>query len=63
MTRRIHRASLVALAIAQAAALALATQASAQTSFITFESGQVQPLALSPDKSRLFAANTPDNNL
>jgi YVTN family beta-propeller protein len=63
MTRRIHRASLVALAIAQVAALALATQASAQTSFITFESGQVQPLALSPDKSRLFVANTPDNNL
>ena len=32
-------------------------------SFVTFESGQVRPLALSPDGSRLFAVNTPDNRL
>jgi len=31
--------------------------------FITFESGQVRPLAMSPDGSRLFAVNTPDNRL
>lgn len=31
--------------------------------FIAFESGPVRPLALSPDGSRLFAANTPDNRL
>ena len=37
--------------------------ASAQTDFLTFESGQVRPLALSPDGSRLFAVNTPDNRL
>jgi DNA-binding beta-propeller fold protein YncE len=31
--------------------------------FVTFESGQVRPLALSPDRSRLFAVNTPDARL
>src|SRR4029450_13555117 len=28
-----------------------------------FESGQVRPLAMSPDGGRLFAVNTPDNKL
>ncbi len=32
-------------------------------SFTLFESGQVRPLALSPDKQYLFAVNTPDNRL
>ena len=32
-------------------------------SFTAFESGQVRPLALSPDGSRLFAVNTPDRRL
>jgi DNA-binding beta-propeller fold protein YncE len=36
---------------------------SAQTSFVTFESGPVRPLALSPDGSTLFAVNSPDNRL
>src|SRR5262245_13259007 len=31
--------------------------------FVNFESGHVRPLALSPDGSRLFAVNTPDNRL
>jgi YVTN family beta-propeller protein len=31
--------------------------------FIEFESGQVRPLAMSADGSRLFAVNTPDNAL
>ncbi len=31
--------------------------------YTLFESGQVRPLALSPDKQRLFAVNTPDNRL
>jgi YVTN family beta-propeller protein len=31
--------------------------------FVTFEAGQVRPLALSPDGTRLFAANTPDGRL
>ncbi len=44
--------------------LALATAASAQEpSFLTFESGLVRPLAFSPDGTRLFAVNTPDNQL
>jgi hypothetical protein len=32
-------------------------------SFVTFETGQVRPIALSPSQTRLFAINTPDNRL
>src|SRR5262245_33726702 len=35
----------------------------ALAAFTTFESGHVRPLALSPDGSRLFAVNTPDDQL
>src|SRR5262245_28925257 len=35
----------------------------AQGKFTLFESGQVRPLAISPDKRYLFALNTPDNRL
>ncbi len=35
----------------------------ATAAFTTFESGQVRPLAMSPDGTRLFAVNTPDNRL
>jgi len=45
------------------AALGFAAAASAQTDFVAFESGQVRPLALSPDGTKLFAVNTPDNRL
>jgi YVTN family beta-propeller protein len=31
--------------------------------FTTFESGQVRPLAMSPDGTQLFAVNTPDGQL
>ncbi|HKX31797.1 MAG TPA: hypothetical protein VJ302_29195, partial [Blastocatellia bacterium] len=31
--------------------------------FSEFESGQVRPIAVSPDKTRLLAVNTPDNTL
>ncbi len=34
-----------------------------ESSYVLFESGQVRPLALSADGSRLFAVNTPDNHL
>ncbi len=47
--------------IALAAAL-LAGPAHA-VDFIPFESGPVRPLAMSPDGTRLFVANTPDNRL
>jgi len=51
------RAALVVLACL------VATPALAAEPFSLFESGQVRPLALSPDGSRLFAVNTPDNRL
>ncbi|WP_437680730.1 YncE family protein [Sorangium sp. So ce131] len=35
----------------------------AAPSFTAFESGQVRPLAISPDRKLLFALNTPDNRL
>ncbi|TMQ07644.1 MAG: hypothetical protein E6J91_34965, partial [Deltaproteobacteria bacterium] len=37
--------------------------AAAAPSFTLFESGQVRPLALSPDHRHLFAVNTPDSRL
>jgi YVTN family beta-propeller protein len=46
-----------------AAVLLAAAPATAQPSFVTFESGHVRPLALSPDGSQLFVTNTPDNTL
>ncbi len=42
--------------------LGAAIPAGAQ-SFVTFESGQVRPLALSPNGSQLLAVDTPDNTL
>ncbi len=36
---------------------------SSSSSFTLFESGQVRPLAMSPDRRHLFAVNTPDNRL
>src|SRR4051812_26584682 len=32
-------------------------------SFLEFETGQVRPIALSPDGTRLFAVNTPNGSL
>jgi YVTN family beta-propeller protein len=43
--------------------LVLGTSAWVDAAFVTFESGQVRPLALSPDGQRLFAVNTPDDHL
>ncbi|MGA1871986.1 MAG: YncE family protein [bacterium] len=37
--------------------------AATEKSYTLFESGQVRPLALSPDGKTLFAVNTPDNRL
>src|SRR6266481_3041836 len=37
--------------------------ANAASPLTLFESGQVRPLAQSPDGTRLFAVNTPDNRL
>jgi len=37
--------------------------AHAQSDFVTFESGPVRPVALSPDGTKLFVCNIPDNHL
>ncbi len=42
---------------------AIASEDNSSSSFVLFESGQVRPLALSPDGRTLFAVNTPDNRL
>src|SRR5262245_42828173 len=52
------RASMIATLLAAAV---VSTAGAAP--FVEFESGQVRPLALSPDHQRLFAVNTPDNRL
>ena len=64
---RLWTAPLVGL-IAIGLVTAVPTPSSSQAtlsapSFIEFESGQVRPLALSPDGSTLFAVNTPDSRL
>jgi DNA-binding beta-propeller fold protein YncE len=58
-TFTLHSACLLAAA---AAALTFIASAGAQ-SFVNFEGKQVSPCRLSPDGSRLFAVNTPDNRL
>ncbi|WP_408890201.1 beta-propeller fold lactonase family protein [Myxococcus faecalis] len=52
--------SVVALLLVAGVVVGPRAQAS---SFTLFESGQVRPLALSPDGKLLFAVNTPDNRL
>ncbi len=52
-----------ALAASSAPPAASPAAHSAASKFTVFESGQVRPLALSPDKQHLFAVNTPDNRL
>ncbi len=53
-----------ALILAAVALFGLQFTATTQAgSFVAFESGQVRPLALSADGTRLLAVNTPDNRL
>src|SRR6185503_10696181 len=64
MTTRTHRSRKPTMVTAAALAILVnAAPALAAPSFPLFESGQVRPLALSPDKKHLFAVNTPDNRL
>src|ERR1051326_5819939 len=44
-------------------AICAGATASAQTGYVNFESPHVSPLAVSPDATRLFAVNTPDNRV
>ena len=53
----------LAFVLAAVGMLAVGVLPAAADSFVAFESGQVRPLAMSPDGTRLFAANTPDNRL
>ena len=58
--------SILVHAVCTAALVAVsvgAAPARASASFTLFETGQVRPLALSPDEQFLFAVNTPDNRL
>ena len=41
----------------------LQSQAVTSPSFLEFESGQVRPIAISPDRSKLFAVNTPNGTV
>ena len=54
---------LLLLLLALAAALAHGPAAAQSPSFVQFESGPVRPMALSPDRTKLFVANTPNNTL
>ncbi len=58
MFRKIHGQAILAIVIAS-----LSLPQIGHASFTEFESGQVRPLALSPDGNTLFAVNTPDNRL
>jgi len=60
---RSRRLSLLLLALSLSVSIGSARPAQSQTSFIAFESGHVRPVAISPDGSRVFAVNTPDNRL
>ena len=62
--RRFFGANSVHLVVSACLALLLSAPAAlAQSKFLTFDTLQVRPLAVSPDKTRLFAVNTPDNQL
>ncbi len=58
MIRKIHVQAMLAVAIAS-----LSLPQLGHASFTAFDSGQVRPMALSPDGNTLFAVNTPDNRL
>jgi hypothetical protein len=52
-----------ALLLAACAWVALVDPATAQPSYVLFESGPVRPIALSPNGEKLFVANTPEAHL
>src|SRR6266850_7943795 len=59
MARLVARGALAAVLLLLLGAVGVR----AESSFVEFESGQVRPLALSPDGNHLFAVNTPDDRL
>ena len=60
---RIRFSLLLGAVVTTALVVGSAPPALAQRDFLTFESGPVRPVALSPDGSRLFVTNIPDNRL
>src|SRR5215472_13475420 len=64
-TRQAHRfrAAGALCALCAFIVAAAARPSAALSSFVLFETGQVRPLALSPDGTHLFAVNTPDGRL
>src|SRR5262249_23103088 len=56
-------AACCALALTTIASFAHRACAGSPPDFIAFESGQVRPLAMSPDRRLLFAVNTPNGTL
>jgi len=54
---------LFVLALTGAGAAAPTSDQTEPPAYTLFESGQVRPLALSPDRTQLFAVNTPDGRL
>ncbi len=62
-SRRIRTASLAVAGMLLVLSGVARASGSPSGSFVNFETGQVRPLALSPDGGRLFAINTPDNRL
>ncbi len=61
--RRIGPAAWLGWALCSIGLLAAVAASAAPPEFLTFESGPVRPLAVSPDGSRLYAVNTPDGML
>ena len=55
--------ALACCAVAFAAAVTTGAPLAAAPAYTLFESGQVRPLALSPNGQLLFAVNTPDSRL
>jgi len=60
---RVVRSFVIRAVAVTALTAALSLPALGQANFMTFESGPVRPVALSPDGSQLFVTNIPDNRL
>src|SRR3954466_6194699 len=56
-------ATLVTIVAVGMIARGASRSSAAPSSFTEFETGQVRPLAMSPDGTHLFAVNTPDDRL
>ena len=60
-TTRLMRLLFISLAVV--ASLVTGAAPAMARSFVEFESGQVRPVAMTPDGTKLLAVNTPDNAL